>query len=52
MSSTLGHDLLGALQAGAVGQLRVHDQIALVLLGNEADGHAHEAEVGQAIRPP
>ena len=35
-------------RGGAVGQLGIEDQIALVLLGNEADGHDSEAEVGQS----
>ena len=38
----LPDDLVGALQAGAVGQLGVDDQVALVLLGNEAAGHGLE----------
>ena len=33
--------------AGAVGKLRIENQIALVLFGNEADGHGLETEVGQ-----
>ena len=42
-----GRDLAGALQRRRVGQLHVDQQIALVLLGNEADGYRREAPVGQ-----
>ena len=45
ISSTRAHDLVGALEAGAVGELGVDDQVALVLLGDEAGRHAREAEV-------
>ena len=43
----LADDLVGAVERRAVGKLRVENQIALVLLGNEADRHGLEAEVGQ-----
>ena len=46
------HDPLGPLHRGGVGQLHVHQQVALVLHGNEAGGRVGEAPLGQASRPP
>ena len=40
-------DLVGTVQAGAVGQLRIDDQISLVLIGDKPDRNCLEAEVGQ-----
>src|SRR5262249_29412331 len=42
-----GDDLVAALQAGAVRELGVDDEVALVLLRDEARGHGPEAQVGQ-----
>ena len=42
-----GHDPLRALHRGGVGQLHVEEQIALVLLRDEARGRAVELPVGQ-----
>ena len=43
----LGHDPFGALHRGGIGQLHVEDQIALVLLRNEAGRRAVELPVRQ-----
>ena len=41
------HHLLGARQRRRVGKLHVHQQIALVLRGDEPGRRAHEGPVGQ-----
>ena len=41
-------DLVGAVEGGAVGELRVEDQVALVLFGDKADGNGLETEVGES----
>ena len=43
----VGHRRVGPLQRGRVGKLDRHEQIALVLVGNEADRHFAEAPAGQ-----
>ena len=40
-------DLVGAVQAGAVGQLGIDDQVSLVLVRDESDRNGLEPEVGQ-----
>src|SRR5262249_2468339 len=49
--SQLGHasdHLTAALQAGAIGELCVDDEVALVLFRDETRGNGLEAEVGQS----
>ncbi len=43
----LANDFVGAVKRRTVGQLGIEDQIALVLLGNEADGHGLETQERQ-----
>ena len=43
----LGHDPLRPLDRGRVGQLHVEQQVALVLLGDEARGRMAELPIGQ-----
>jgi len=45
------HHLLGPLQRRGIGELGRHEQVALVLVGNEADGHAAEAPARQVQQP-
>ena len=47
----LARHRIGALQAGAVGELDAHDRVALVLLGNEAGGHVLESRNVTASSP-
>ena len=47
----LGHEAVRAFQARAVGKLHVDDQIALVLIGDEALGHDLEAQAGHGQQP-
>ena len=42
-----GHDLFGAIDGGGIGQLHVEDQIALVLLRDEAGRGLDELPAGQ-----
>ena len=43
----VGHHTLGALDRRGVGQLHVQEQVALILLGDEARGCTDELPVGQ-----
>src|SRR5690348_5885966 len=45
------HDLDGACLRGRIGELHVDDEIALVLIGNEAAGDHGVTEVGEAEQP-
>src|SRR5216117_2861503 len=45
------HHLLGPLEAGAVRQHRVHHEVALVLLRDEANRHGPEADPGEHHEP-
>ena len=45
------HHLLGPLQRRRIGKLDGHEQVALVLVGNEARGHLAEAPTGQVQQP-
>ncbi len=47
----LVNHFLGAVERRRLGQLRVRDEVLLVLLRDEARGHAREAEPGQEQQP-
>ena len=47
----VGHRLFGPLQRGRIGKLDRRQEIALVLVGNEAGRHPAEAPTGQVKQP-